>query len=169
MKDNALSIANYFVGLARKDKEEVKPLRLMKLVYIAHGYMLAILDKSVLDPRFDRAEAWKYGPVIPSVYHSFKYFKNQPITENAVVYDADRKNFEEPELQDEGAKKVCKFVWDKYKQMNDMELVDLLHKKGTPWETVYVEGKNKVIPDDYTKMYYKMLVNTLLRAAKAKE
>lgn len=50
-----------------------------------------------------------------------------------------------------------------------MELVDLLHKKGTPWETVYVEGKNKVIPDDYTKMYYKMLVNTLLRAAKAKE
>ena len=80
MKDNALSMANYFIELAQKDGHEIRPLRLMKLVYIAHGFMLAMLDRSVLNPRFDRVEAWKYGPVIPSVYHSFKGYGASPIT-----------------------------------------------------------------------------------------
>lgn len=62
MKDSALSIANYFIDLAQSQSKEIKPLRLMKLVYIAHGFMLAMLNRSVLNPRFDRVEAWKYGP-----------------------------------------------------------------------------------------------------------
>ena len=167
MKDNALSIANYFVDLAKKDKEDVKPLRLMKLVYIAHGYMLAILDRSVLDVRFDRVEAWKYGPVIPSVYHSFKYFKNQAINAKAVVA-VNETEFEEPVLNDEDAKKICEFVWNKYKHMDDMELVKLLHKKGTPWQMVYVEGENNEIPDVFTKTYYKILVDMILNVSKQK-
>ena len=57
----------------------------MKRVYIAHGFSLAINKESLLDKRFDKVEAWKYGPVIPSVYHSFKQYKADPITEKAVV------------------------------------------------------------------------------------
>ncbi len=168
MKDNALSIANYFVDLAKKDNIGIKPLRLMKLVYIAHGYMLAILDRSVLDERFDRVEAWKYGPVIPSVYHSFKHFKNHPIEDKTVVA-VNETVFEEPVLNDEDAKKICEFVWSKYKHMDDMELVRLLHKKGTPWQMVYVEGENKEIPDAFTKTYYKILVYTILKSKQKNE
>ena len=46
MKDNALSVANYFIDLAKNDAMEIRPLRLIKLVYIAHGHMLAMLGRS---------------------------------------------------------------------------------------------------------------------------
>lgn len=67
MKDNALSVANYFIDLAKKENKNLTQLGLMKRVYIAHGFSLAINKESLLDKRFDKVEAWKYGPVIPSV------------------------------------------------------------------------------------------------------
>lgn len=169
MKDNALSVANYFIDLAQNDNVEIRPLRLMKLVYIAHGHMLAMLGRSVLDSRFDKVEAWKYGPVVPSVYHSFKHFRNNPITDKTVLLVCDDNNtidFKEPQLEDEDAKKICEYVWQRYKTYTDCDLVTLLHRKGSPWETVYVKGCNKPIPDEYTRVYYRRLVDTLLAAAK---
>jgi uncharacterized phage-associated protein len=171
MKDNALSVANYFIDLAKKDDTPLKPLKLMKLVYIAHGYMLAMLNRSVLDKRFDWVEAWKYGPVIPSVYHSFKNFKDAPITEKSVIFkssdnDANDIDFVEPTLQDEKACKICDFVWKRYKDYSDSQLVTLLHGKGTPWGTIYEEGMNNRIPDSFTQIYYKNLVESLLEVAK---
>ena len=85
MKDNALSIANYFIDLANEDNEPIRPLKLMKLVYIAYGYALALLNRSIIDYRFDKVEAWKFGPVIPSVYHSFKIYGKKPITEKESI------------------------------------------------------------------------------------
>ena len=83
MEVNALAVANYFVELSKRDKVPLHLLGLVKRVYIAHGFSLAITGRPLIDPRFDRIEAWKYGPVIPSVYHSFKHNKYDPITEPA--------------------------------------------------------------------------------------
>lgn len=85
MKENALAVANYFVELAEKEGKPITLLGLVKRVYIAHGFSLALFHKSLLDPRFDKVEAWRYGPVIPSVYHSFKQNRANPITEKTVV------------------------------------------------------------------------------------
>ncbi len=75
--NNTLSVANYLIDLAEQSGKHLQPLKLMKLVYIAYGFGLAVLDRSIIDPRFDKVEAWRFGPVIPSVYHSFKqYGKN---------------------------------------------------------------------------------------------
>lgn len=89
MKDNALSVANYFIELAQKDGKEIRPLKLMKLVYIAYGYALALLGRSIINQRFDKVEAWKLGPVIPSVYHSFKMYGNSNITKKTVMFKDD--------------------------------------------------------------------------------
>lgn len=78
MNMNALSVANYFIELAHKEGRHITQLGLMKRVYIAHGFSLALNYQSLLDPRFDKVEAWRYGPVIPSVYHSFKQYKASP-------------------------------------------------------------------------------------------
>lgn len=118
MKDNALAVANYFIDLARKENRGLTQLGLMKRVYIAHGFSLAINKTSLLDNRFDKVEAWKYGPVIPSVYHSFKQYRSEPITEKAVVMEWDEKNysmiFPEPTLQSEDARKIVEMVWMRY-------------------------------------------------------
>lgn len=170
MKDSALSVANYFVDKSLSGPKNLKPLKLMKLVYIAHGYMLALLGCSALNPRFDRVEAWKYGPVIPSVYHSFKIYGNQPVTKKTEVFASEEnKNGEivvemiTPVLDNGSYKKVCDFVWDKYKGYTDSELVELLHKKGSPWALVYEEGKNNEIPDLVTRVYYRKIVDRLLK------
>ena len=168
MKNNALSIANYFIELANNESEEVKPLKLMKLVYIAHGYILATLNKSALNPRFDRVEAWKFGPVIPSVYHSFKSYGNKGITELTSIFKEENFNEDSPEIEipilnGEDEKYVCNFVWRNYGKYSGSDLVTMLHLEGTPWSIVYKEGKNVEIPDELTKSYYKTLVEELLQ------
>lgn len=170
MTDSALSIANYFVEKSLNSDKNLKPLKLMKLVYIAHGYMLALYDKSAINPRFDKVEAWKYGPVIPSVYHSFKLYGNQPVTKKTEIFTEEEENGDNihvilstPELQSEEAKKVCEFVWKNYCQYSDSTLVGLLHKPGSPWALVYEEGKNNEIPDFITRVYYRKIVDGLLK------
>lgn len=164
MKDSALSIANYFVDKAQQEGVELRPLKLLKLVYIAHGFMLALLDYSVLNSRFDVVEAWKFGPVVPSVYHSFKHFKDQPIDKKSEVFRMDddgQMHFETPMLKDADARTVCDFVWERYKNYSDSRLVTLLHKEGTPWEMFYKKDRNRIIPDEYTRIYYRGLVEYL--------
>lgn len=161
MKDNALSVANYFIDLAKKDGKEIHPLKLIKLVYIAYGYGLALLDRSIIDYRFDKVEAWKLGPVIPSVYHSFKNYGKNAITDKT-VYFTDEDDIITPKLTDDDTKEICSFVWKRYGlNYTDSELVTLLHGNSTPWGLVYIEGMNVPIPEASTKEYYKGLVEFL--------
>lgn len=164
MRTNALSVANYFIDIAAREGREIKPLKLMKLVYIAYGYALALLGRSIIDPRFDRVEAWKLGPVIPSVYYSFKMYGRSPIREKTtfIVSDGDSIRIEEPSLTDEAVRDLCQFVWEKYSPYSDSKLVTILHGIGTPWGRVYEEGMNREIPETLTRAYYTKLVNRLM-------
>ncbi len=167
MKTNALSVANYFIDLAAKEGKPLHLLGLVKRVYIAHGFALALLHRGLLDPRFDKVEAWKYGPVIPSVYHSFKQYKANEITEKTVImeWDATRKEpvFNTPVLTSEDEAAIVKMVWRRYSSFTDGELVDLTHKKGSPWAICFEEGRNVEIPDRMTELYYKRLVENVMR------
>lgn len=162
---NALEVANYLIDIAERNNEGIHLLKLVKEVYIAHGFSLALTGNSLLDPRFDKVEAWKYGPVIPSVYHSFKQYKNNPITGKTVTLKLDDNGnvkFEEPMLKDETTKKIVEVVWKRYKDMSDSELVSLTHKSGTPWAVCYEEGANNVIPDSFTQLYYQKVLKNVL-------
>lgn len=167
MKTNALSVANYFIELAHRENKTITQLGLMKRVYIAHGFSLAINHCSLLDPRFDKVEAWRYGPVIPSVYHSFKQYKSSPIKEKAVVMEwnefTNEPTFPTPSLKDENARKIVEMVWKRYHSYSDGELVALTHKKGSPWFVSYVEGKNAEIIDPITELYYTRLIKNVLK------
>jgi uncharacterized phage-associated protein len=162
MNVNATALANYFVDLSKDSSVKLRQFGLMKRVYITHGFCLALLDKSALDPRFDVVEAWKNGPVIPSVYHSFKHNRNNPIEEKSVI--AEWKNGEimctVPEIgNDNGSiKEIADAVWEKYLAFSDAQMVELLHREGTPWALCYKEGKNNPIPDLYTKAFYKKVL-----------
>lgn len=162
MNMNALSVANYFIMLAKKEDTPITQLGLMKRVYIAHGFSLAIHRKSLLDKRFDKVEAWKYGPVIPSVYHSFKQYKAAPIAEQTVVMEWDDvKNepvFVTPILEDSDAVSIVEMVWKRYHEYSDSELVALTHRPGTPWSVCYRPEENREIPDGITAEYYEQVV-----------
>lgn len=168
---DALSVANYFIKIANEAGEDIRPLGLMKRVYIAHGFSLAINNQSLLDPRFDEVEAWRYGPVIPSVYHSFKHLRDNPITTSDYapriqIDDNGEVTFSEPMLKDTDAEKIVRMVWQRYLHCSDSQLVTLTHQDGTPWKRLYKAGQNVTIPDEYTKLYYEAIVNSVKRQMK---
>lgn len=166
MRNDALAIANYFVDKANQDTHAPHPLtllRLIKYVYIAYGFAMAILDKVIIDKRFDTVQAWKYGPVIPSVYHSFKHNGNNPITRKSEIAKSESEdgnlNFFTPEVTDDGIKMILDFVWERYRNMSTSDLIELLHREDTPWAYCYRAGKNVEIPDEITSVYYKSIVS----------
>ena len=170
MENYALAIANYFIELAHKDKIDIRPLKLMKLVYIAHGYILAMLDKPTDGAKLEKVEAWQYGPVFPSVYYSFKDYGRNPIERETSVIDFSRLSCQgdiqyTPELTNEEEKKVCMFVWKMYGKYTDSTLVSALHAEGTPWKEKFQEGKNIIIPDSLTKKHYKNVIENTLKNA----
>ena len=162
LDQTALAIANYFI---KKSDSKVTPLQLIKLVYISYGYTLAILNKKLFN---EEIEAWQFGPVIPSVYHSFKHFGRSNIKEVSknLTFD-DELNFIEvtPEINIENEDEhelvdaILDKVWDRYQQYNGYELIDLTHKENTPWDNVYTKGKRGLtINDESIYKYYNELL-----------
>ena len=149
MSHDAKIIANKFIELAEKSRNPLTPMQLLKLVYIAHGWMLGIYSRPLIS---DRVEAWKYGPVIPQLYHQLKSYRDQFVTEKIVCRDADDNLDEEEEL-------VISEICNIYGKYSGIELSSLTHKEGTPWQKVYIEGVNPLrISNDIIEQHYKEML-----------
>ncbi|HKP32593.1 MAG TPA: type II toxin-antitoxin system antitoxin SocA domain-containing protein [Chitinophagaceae bacterium] len=156
---NPLAIANYFVGKSLDTGEELTVLKLVKLVYISHGWYLAWKNEDLLS---HAVEAWQYGPVVPVVYHRFKEFGDSQIKEFAD--DVRTLSFYVPRIEDAEIAGFLDNIWDEYKQYNGLQLSTLTHLKGTPWDIVYNDPKNKdkrgvIIPNNLIKEHYLQKLN----------
>ena len=104
MPFSADAIANYFIDRAKEcDAQAVPPLtpmKVQKLVYYANGWHLAIKDEPLIN---EPIEAWRFGPVIHSLYREFKGFGEQPVSRHArnARYCEGQIVPYEPSLQDE--------------------------------------------------------------------
>lgn len=155
------AVANAFL----EKSNEISLLKLLKLCYIAQGFSLAILDRPIFDS--DDIEAWKYGPVIPSIYHEFKHLKGNTIGEHrSIITDFDREYeliVKIPTLTDDNDKKIINIVWNMYGEYTANELVTMTHRRGTPWDMVYISGMNRVIPNEMIQKYYKILIEKMMK------
>lgn len=137
----SLSIANYFIKKAMQTAAELTPMKLIKLVYIANGWYLAIKKEPLID---ENVEAWKFGPVVPTVYHEFKrYYKGQ--IDSLYVDPAGNTPMpDDPEIIH-----FLDRIWEVYGRLNGMQLSALTHQTGTPWFQVWHNqggsGKNSVV------------------------
>src|ERR1700689_5397887 len=96
----ASAIANELIKLSlQKTNSGLSPMKVQKLVYFAHGWYLALTGgrPMINEP----VEAWKFGPVVPSLYYELKKYGETPITDliGATVVDY-RNNFEERVIPD---------------------------------------------------------------------
>ncbi|NQS97029.1 MAG: SocA family protein [candidate division Zixibacteria bacterium] len=155
MTYEAKAVANYFLDLAWSKKEEISPMKMQKLIYYAHGWHLAIYDKPLLN---ELIEAWRYGPVIPSVYHEFKEFGNEQITKYATDFDIENFSFNPPHLpEDAKIIPLLKKIWEIYGKFKAIKLSNMTHQPGTPWaETWGNDGvpENTNIEDKLIKKYF---------------
>ncbi|HWA39593.1 MAG TPA: type II toxin-antitoxin system antitoxin SocA domain-containing protein [Burkholderiales bacterium] len=127
--------------------KSVTPMQLIKLAYIAHGYMLGRHGSPLLD---EEVEAWQYGPVVPTLYHAVKAFKSNPI--NAVPGAVDFAFSNEEKAVIDGVANI-------YGRYNGIVLSAATHKPGTPWhQTWSTFGKNAPISNDLIESFYSELL-----------
>ena len=141
------TIAHEFLRLAREAGESLTLMQVLKLVYIAHGWMLALHRRPMVK---DEIQAWQYGPVIPGLYDVVRKFRGGPVEEVAPAAG---------EKLDGREKEVVRRVFDRYGRLNGLELSSLTHTENTPWDLTY-NGRNfgEVIPDDLIQAHYARLV-----------
>lgn len=71
MMQPALFVANYIIEYSNEKGYPINNLRLQKILYFANARSLVDTGK----PLFNEAmEKWKYGPVVPAVYHEYKQY-----------------------------------------------------------------------------------------------
>ena len=147
---SALTIADEVLRIAKRDGQSLTPMKLMKLTYIAHGWALGLLDRDLFK---NRIEAWQYGPVIPDLYHATKVYGRSPIPLAKVDTNA-------ASQVDAQVSELLAQVWRKYGHFDAIDLSNLTHKSGTPWDCVYEPGRRGIeIPDHLIKSHYRELAN----------
>ena len=160
---SAKAVANYF--LSKYGKHGITPLKIQKLVYLAHGWYMAFYDDPLVDDEF--AEAWEFGPVFASLYHEFKHRGKAAIVDLATEVDFEL-NETTPKISksDHRAIAVLEKTWEVYGHRTGWQLSELCHKPGSPWaETRNAEEwrRNAHINDAAIRDYYKSLRERNLR------
>lgn len=157
-----LAIANAVLDEAKKQVKTLTIMQLLKLVYIAHGWSLALLNEPLVD---EMPEAWQHGPVFPAIYREFRRFGSRPITEKAtgVFGQSYEANLAHEQRQ------IIAAVVKGYGSMHAFALSGITHRPDTPWSMVYKNGRgsSEEIPDSIIRSHYLKLADERRAAAKA--
>lgn len=126
MAHKACDIAKYLLSLVDQDAgDSLTNLKLQKLLYYAQGFHLAIFGKALFR---EDIEAWEYGPVVPSLYHSLKKFGSEQITQIGDGSPAPSLTKNEIQLLNE--------VNLVYGQFSALKLMRMTHEE-PPWREVH--------------------------------
>lgn len=158
--EKALAIANYFI--VRGVEAECPPtqMKLQKLVYFAHGWHLALCDEPLVEETF---QAWKYGPVIPSLYLIFRDYGISPITKPGSIYlqtfDMEYADIT-PEINNlPRLKPFLDKIQEVYGKWNGTQLSALTHMPDTPWSQVRKgrpeDARDIAIPNNIIRDFFK--------------
>jgi uncharacterized phage-associated protein len=155
------AVANRIIEIAEEKKLALDHMKLQKLIYFAHGWCLAISGEPLIN---EPIEAWKFGPVINSIYHAFKRFGSGVITQKAVSFDGC--DFVIPTVgkDDTFTNELLETIVKAYgREFTAIQLSNMSHEQGSPWEVTwkkknpdeqlkYLQIENEEIKDYFTKL-----------------
>jgi uncharacterized phage-associated protein len=152
---SSLAIANEFLTRAQAERRPLTQMQLQKLVYLAHGWNLAVNGSELIE---DEIEAWDYGPVIRKLYNVLAKYGNEKITKPIKWSDdysvpADQTDVAAEEL-DPKEKAVIDKVWEDYRGFEAFQLSALTHEPRTPWAKSYEKCRNRAIDNNLIWDYF---------------
>lgn len=145
----SLAAAQFILDACREGTTDdaVTPMQLIKLVYVAHGYMLGRHGKPLLD---EEVQAWRYGPVVPSVYHAVKEYRSSPVD---CIRRAPMHRFDP--LEEATMREVARI----YRHATGVQLSSATHRPETPWSITWnLLGQNGPISNDLIEEFYRKLL-----------
>lgn len=143
------AVANSILHYAKDTGKKLTPMQLIKLVYVANGWSLALLNRPLIN---EQIQAWQYGPVIPTVYRAFSHFGSAPITN----YATDKlSKLEFTAVLEEDERRLITAVVNSYGHMHAFQLSNKMHEPGTPWTKTFNEsGPYSEISQDLIKEHF---------------
>lgn len=136
----AKDVAKYFLSKVDSSAGDlISNLKLQKLVYYAQGLHLAMLGTPLFKADI---EAWEHGPVVPSLYHTYKHYESGPIPPPA---DLDIKQY------DKKTREYLDEIYDVFNQFSALKLRELTHSED-PWKKT---NKGEVISHELMQKYLK--------------
>ncbi|WP_153124701.1 Panacea domain-containing protein [Peribacillus tepidiphilus] len=154
-KLTAYDVAKFILSVA-----PTSHLKLQKLLYFSYArFLLRTGEKLFKEP----IVAFKYGPVVESVFHKFKVhgssvidYKEDETMSISTDEHAVTPSFMKIASSEHGliALDCILDVLSDYSKMTATELVEKTHIKGGPWDRVYKPGRNSLIPDDLITQYH---------------
>ncbi|MEI7202529.1 type II toxin-antitoxin system antitoxin SocA domain-containing protein [Pectobacterium parvum] len=153
MPYSAIAVANSLIKKAKeKGIKDLSPMKLQKLVYFAHAWMLAIDDRPLIN---EPVKAWKFGPVINSIYHEFKTYGSKNIEFYGTEFDIIEDEEGHPDVafvtpwvpvSDYKADYVLDAILDTYGDKSAIFLSNLTHQEDSAWSLTkgeHNEGNSK--------------------------
>ncbi|GGB08112.1 Panacea domain-containing protein [Puia dinghuensis] len=151
MPYSAAVIAYAFVKRGIKEGKPVTQMKLQKMVYFAHGYHLAMYGAPLIEEEF---EAWKYGPVIPSIYRRYQLYGSEEINDLELIFDVSDLETALLNLSYE-AHDAIDYTWEATKNLSAVQLSAWTHKAGSPWaEAFKPDVKSIPIKNDRIGQYF---------------
>lgn len=159
MADWSPAIANEFIRRARDDDDAFTQMQLQKLVYISHGWNLAINGKPLT---LDKPQAWDYGPVYRQLRTALRECGSMAVTQpiryeeyeaGAFIAEPDKPANAKLSAEEQA---VIDRVYRDYGKYHAYKLSALTHKPGTPWSQVYGNGDGRFddIPNDMIREHF---------------
>ena len=149
MAHDSRAVANEILKIGREKGISMSMMKLIKLVYFAHAWMLGLTGKPLCS---DPVEAWKYGPVFRELYGNLPY-KGSEIIRAPICNYLNNKPYIEEFTGEE--KEIISNVVNAYGKINAFGLSDLTHRIGTPWyHTVKENGYWGEIDNALIQQYY---------------
>lgn len=156
---NSEAVANYFIQKSFDKGVALSPMKLLKLVYIAHGWHRGYFSKNLIN---DAVQAWRYGPVIPDLYRHVKHFGkcdiDAPIEGYGVAGDANNPPPDQHTLA------LLDRVWEIYSGYGGVQLSAMTHQPGTPWDQIWRSSggdnyRGAIIPNELIEQHYKQKIS----------
>ena len=130
---SAALIAYAFVKKGIEEKKPVTQMKLQKMVYFAQGYHLVRFGTSLIEEEF---EAWKFGPVIPSIYHTYKLYGSEEITDDTLIPNVSSLESSLATLSYQ-ALDAINYTWEVTRNISAVALSVWSHKEGSPWAEAF--------------------------------
>jgi len=128
------AIANEILTQAKDKGISITHLQLQKLVYLAHALHVVIKKEPLIS---ENIKAWKYGPVISSLYDSCSLFGssaiNSPVTRYDLSDDNDLMTVTPRVKENSTINNLISAVINKYGELTAGQLISLTHEADSAW------------------------------------
>lgn len=123
----AMDIARYMVNLCIDSDCPVSNLQVQKILYFCQTGYRKKTGFYLFDDDF---EAWRYGPVVPSVYKMLSLFGGMKITRRVKIFE---------EIDYHTAKIIDPIILSNA-QKEPWDLVKITHERGSAWDETFKDG-----------------------------